>query len=651
MIDNCLINEYTITLDPNKDYSHLDKMENSTNTEVKSEEIPDKSPEKAKQEPDLLSFLKGLRLEQYCDIICRNGGERLNQLLYVDEITIDRLCVESRMKIIHAGVLKKALRECKTNSRMAIYEEKANMYRAESIGIRYGPPNPYMDYTNSLPTNRLIVNPAYADHPLTSQQYQLMNHNPNLPNRGVDNYYFFNRPMGQVVEPPLRPNMQYEDNLKQENGNVQMEYPQNFPMRPSPKSSDETNPPLDTLPDGSYYVMVGERAVKFPPSVRRLTHISRIDKDRWEIVKRGSQIYGRDDTKRKNNELTPLEVFMNDIAMEICLRDFTYMISRQKLLGLVREIVRDNQIPASGVNSQFVQPNIAANTNGFKQEKSAFSQPEEIAQENNFTSMVVPEQPKPLSDYEIILFYKMHKEWPPEVKKEQRKYLARRASNFDLFGNFLYYTKDNSRRKWLVGEKEIEIAFYNGHVDRDSGRHFSKEATQENICQKVYFKNMTKVISDHYNRCVTCQDRYAYTPTKPSKRNMNKSSENEEIHVVSLLPNEINPFIQNGDEILSLKRQISAENEIVVPPVKRPRKSIPRKLKPANTSISFLPSQDMELAKIGTDIQTYTNGHADEPKCEINSQETEKITNSQINSSTNNNSSEQNIEEIHVNSS
>ncbi|KAF0992971.1 hypothetical protein HZS_4297 [Henneguya salminicola] len=559
--------------------------------------------EKPKSESDVYNFLKSLKLDYYIDLFIDNGADKLGQLIYVEDSVIDQLCAATSMKIIHAGVFKKAIKECKLSARLNINAEHSD--RAQ-LALKFEQGNSYTAHYNSqhqdasynmVDRRRYVFNPEhgqmYPSNPVGNLSMVAPCPNPESYNYYTRPYSYGNHLENSIVNPR---NFAIEDSSRPENDRSNAV--QDYQTQASPKSSEHHGSPVQTLPDGGFYVVIGDRSVKFPSTVKHLTVIERIDQDRRDIVRKGSQIYGRDDTKRKHNELTPLEVFMNEIAYEICLRDFTYMISRQKLLGLVREIVKDNQIQLSGHHSYSSINSYMCNGKA-KQDKSKVNS---FVEGNNETVTVnAADQGPPLSDYDIILYHKLNREWPLGLTKERRKYLGRRSSNFEAINNVLYYSKDQKKRKWVFEDEEIEEVFTKCHIDPETNVHYSREATFERLTLNYYFRNMSNITTDLFLKCSTCKERFNLQSEDSTTNTRSKGRHvyNNDVKVMSVQASEPIPDLRplGAVESSAGKRKLP-ELDItteIVPAVKKSRKSVPHKLVIENSDYTVVqdePQQD-----------------------------------------------------------
>ncbi|KAF1739879.1 hypothetical protein MXB_5598 [Myxobolus squamalis] len=563
-------------------------------TEITAEEANEEQfvGKSATPESDVFNFLRSLKLENYYEVFAENGAEKLGQLIYVDDTTIDHLCVAAEMKLVHAGVFRRAIKECRASARVNISIDQSDKIQTVPKVEQSALPYPYNTHSNQyhhsdlqygvLDRRRFLYTTEHA--PI----YPHMNMNSlqigsSVPQSHTENYNYysksfsFNNPNDPTHFSRQNYTVTTDEPHRQEIDRYAVA-PPNLNTQTSTKSNSLRDSPLHTLLDGSYYVIIVDRNVKFPPTVKQITHLDRMDQDRRDIVRKGSQIYGRDDTKRKHNELTPLEVFMNEIAYEICLRDFTYMISRQKLLGLVREIVKDNQIQLSGHHSF---NSYASNGKG-KQEriKPGINFVEQTPESVTVTAS---DSNKPISDYDVILYHKIHREWPLGTTKEHKKYLGRRSSNFEAIGNILYYSKDHKKRRWVDNPDEIFDVFTKHHIDSDTNCHYSRESTIDRLSQHYYFRNMTHIITELFLKCIPCKDRYKVLTDDViyAKRPGKKLAANEDVQISVAYDHEtMSDMPALGALESSTKRKLPglSENLDQVPQAKKARKSTPRKL-------------------------------------------------------------------------
>ncbi|KAM4651530.1 uncharacterized protein O3C94_013962 [Discoglossus pictus] len=106
-----------------------------------------------------------------------------------------------------------------------------------------------------------------------------------------------------------------------------------------------------------------------------------------------------------------------------------------------------------------------------------------------------------------VIAYKSGKGFPPLLNRTQRMIIRRRAANFVLQGNDLYYKGNKNRMaKVVTSPKEATEIFQEFHTN-PGGTHHGITKTVNIICRSYYWPSMTVDISKWVSECPQCQEK------------------------------------------------------------------------------------------------------------------------------------------------
>ncbi|XP_031559118.1 uncharacterized protein LOC116295451 isoform X2 [Actinia tenebrosa] len=81
--------------------------------------------------------------------------------------------------------------------------------------------------------------------------------------------------------------------------------------------------------------------LKLPP-MDVIIDWEKLDPERQQLIREHSKIYGRDEKKRKSDNLNCHEQMINEAAAQLCLRDPTLLVRRDELFTMARRVVRES---------------------------------------------------------------------------------------------------------------------------------------------------------------------------------------------------------------------------------------------------------------------------------------------------------------------
>ena len=115
--------------------------------------------------------------------------------------------------------------------------------------------------------------------------------------------------------------------------------------------------------------------------------------------------------------------------------------------------------------------------------------------------------------YEGLKFHAKYLRTPRNATNELREQILRKACNFELKNDKLYWIKDDHYRR-VITRLEIEKILYNGHTSALAG-HYNAFDTYLKLKQDYYWPKMMGTIEKYVQTCEVCQRRGKPKRTDP----------------------------------------------------------------------------------------------------------------------------------------